>query len=113
MSLPKCEHGVSRNDGRYVGTWAAPFSECGCCGVAFPYIDSGSYSDAGFHTVTWMPKDRCAACGGTYIRHDSGPVESSDPLFDPRMVDAGAIVKAAVRRAVAEFRPAFDRLARE
>jgi hypothetical protein len=105
MSLPKCEHGVSRNDGRYVGTWAAPFSECGCCGVAFPYIDSGSYGSQGFHTTTWTPKDRCAACGGKYVEHRSGPVESEEPLLDRRM-----LVRAAVRRALREFGPTFDRL---
>lgn len=71
MSLPKCEHGVSRGDGRYVGTYNAPFSECGCCGTMFPYIDSASFGMNEVKSRTWTPKDRCGACGGQYIeRHD-------------------------------------------
>jgi hypothetical protein len=71
MGLPKCEHGVARHDGRFVGTWAAPFSECRCCGVSFPYIDSFSGGAGGFEGRTWTPKDRCPDCGGQYAVYRS------------------------------------------
>lgn len=68
---PACEHGVARFDGRYVGTWFAPFSECRCCGTSFPYIDSASFGDR-IETRTWTPKDRCKECGGKYVEMTTG-----------------------------------------
>ena len=65
MSLPKCEHGVARNDGRWVGLWAAPFDECRCCGTSYPYIDSASFGPDGSSGRTWT-KGRCPQCGGRY-----------------------------------------------
>lgn len=65
MSLPKCEHGVARDDGRFVGTWFAPFDECGCCGVSYPYIDSIGMGSEGAEGRTWT-KGRCPQCGGKY-----------------------------------------------
>lgn len=64
--MAKCEHGVSHNDGRFVGQWNAPFSRCKCCGVNFPYIDQGSYTTARMWSRMWTPKDLCGACGGKY-----------------------------------------------
>lgn len=67
---PACPHAVARGDGRYVGTWFAPFSECACCGTSFPYIDSASFgTGGGGHTNTWTPKNRCRECGGGYVEH--------------------------------------------
>lgn len=67
-----CEHGVSARDGRYDGTWAAPFSTCGCCGVLFPYIDSGWVNDKGMGGRSWT-KDRCGNCGGHYTEWGGKP----------------------------------------
>jgi hypothetical protein len=66
MSLPKCEHGVCADDGRYNGSWNAPFSQCKCCGIHFPYIGSCSFGSAGSKGTLWTPMDRCANCGGKY-----------------------------------------------
>ena len=68
-TMPECEHGVRADDGRYQGVWNAPFSRCACCGIFFPYIDSGGWTGgAKVRTVTrtWTPKERCGACGGKY-----------------------------------------------
>lgn len=81
MGLPKCEHGVARGDGRYVGVWAAPFSECGCCGVSFPYIDAAWGGPDGSGGRSWT-KDRCEACGGHYVEWGKQP----DP---PRPAESG------------------------
>jgi hypothetical protein len=62
-----CIHGRSANDGRFEGQWNAPFSQCSCCGVRFPYIDSGSYGANGGRGRTWQPKDKCSSCGGEYV----------------------------------------------
>lgn len=67
MGLPKCEHGVSAADGRFVGEWNAPFSTCECCGVRFPYCDTGSISARGFESRTWQPRNKCGQCGGGYV----------------------------------------------
>lgn len=64
---PRCVHGVSRGDGRFAGLWAAPFSECRCCGTSFPYVDSGSFGEHETATRTWWPKDQCPQCGGRYV----------------------------------------------
>lgn len=73
--LPKCEHGVSRNDGRFAGLWSAPFAECRCCGAAFPYLDSLTYGPDGGVARTWT-KERCPQCGGHY-RDDVLPPPNS------------------------------------
>lgn len=67
MTLPACKHGVSADDGRYDGVWAAPFSKCTCCGVSFPYIDSVWYMGDRSGGRSWT-KDLCAECGGHYIK---------------------------------------------
>jgi hypothetical protein len=69
-SLPKCKHGYRRDDGRYDGSWYAPFDECKCCGVSYPYVDSGYYtfSKDGLGSSggrSWT-KGLCAGCGGHY-----------------------------------------------
>lgn len=61
-----CPHGLRDDDDRYAGVWAAPFSKCGCCGTAFPYIDSSSSGPSGGTSHSWT-KDRCEGCGGHYI----------------------------------------------
>lgn len=65
MSLPKCKHGLAADDNRYVGTWFAPFDRCMCCGIMYPYIDSGFYSNKGSSGTSWT-KGKCAGCGGHY-----------------------------------------------
>jgi len=71
MSLPKCEHGVSRGDGRNAGLhWNGPMGECGCCGANFPYCDSAEYSVERTWHRSWYPHDRCAACGGDYVESE-------------------------------------------
>lgn len=69
---PKCEHGVSRGDGRYAGVWHAPFAECHCCGGAFPYLNSASFGGEGSHTRTWTPHNICQECGGSYVERVTG-----------------------------------------
>jgi hypothetical protein len=74
VSLPRCEHGASGDDGRYKGLWLAPFSKCGCCGVAFPYVEAAAYSEGGSAWGRlWTPKDRCSACGGRYEEAQATP----------------------------------------
>lgn len=70
MSLPKCKHGMARDDGRYEGLWYAPFDECKCCGIAYPYIDSGYWGTNGSGGRSWT-KGLCAACGGHYVEWGS------------------------------------------
>jgi hypothetical protein len=70
ISEVKCPHGRNAVDGRYQGVFAAPFYTCKCCGVHFPYIDSGSYSysstgKATIESRTWT-KNLCFECGGHY-----------------------------------------------
>lgn len=73
MSLPKCSHGVSADDGRFDGVWAAPFSNCSCCGTHFPYIDSCTMGKDVYYGTHWMPKNLCGNCGGNYENFGNRP----------------------------------------
>lgn len=66
MTPMVCEHGQRWDDGRFAGTWSAPFSRCRCCGVDFPYIDMACGDSRGVHGRSWTPKDLCPQCGGKY-----------------------------------------------
>lgn len=65
-----CPHGHASNDARTEGmgdiAMAAPYFWCGCCGIIQFYVDSGMYGTAWWRETTWVPKDRCAECGGGY-----------------------------------------------
>ena len=62
---PACPHGVYRGDGRFVGSWSAPFDDCRCCGASYPYIDTASMGSSSGSGRTWT-KGLCAQCGGHY-----------------------------------------------
>lgn len=64
--MTECEHGRRRDDGHHLGVWAAPFSECRCCGVVFLYLDTVMTTDLCGWSRTWT-KDRCQECGGHYV----------------------------------------------
>lgn len=68
----RCPHGsdVSRYDGM---AFAAPFSQCQCCGVNFPYVDSGCWSSGGEEWSMNWTLDKCDACGGHYVETGTFP----------------------------------------
>lgn len=64
-----CEHGSGPTQGNLPsGTaWMGPIGTCECCGCAFGYIDSVNIGSSLRATGrSWVPKNRCANCGGEY-----------------------------------------------
>ena len=68
--VDRCPHGMSPDDGRFDGTWAAPFSRCQCCEVWFPYIDTAMWGMKHSKGKSWT-KDKCAGCGGHYVEWEN------------------------------------------
>jgi rRNA maturation endonuclease Nob1 len=77
--MTKCKHGVesvgqsSGSDIAFVGQ----MSTCTCCGTMFPYIDEDMAAQFEELDRVWEPRDRCAECGGHYVRRHFGSVEFS------------------------------------
>lgn len=91
---PPCEHGSSGTDPSIVGVmWNGPVGHCGCCGGAFLYCDTGTYTTQRSHGRSWWPVNRCRKCGGGYQEwsydHGAGSaVKSGDVMFTAHTLDA-------------------------
>lgn len=85
--MKKCEHG---SDGKntFNGLWNGGISKCDCCGATIFYVDSASYGDY-IKSKTWQPKNKCSACGGSYVDFDSRTLKNKKATIESHVMDTG------------------------